>query len=191
MDVYEALYTTRMMRRMKADPVPMESQLPDPRCRHPRTERLQCAAVALPGRRPPRAQGEARGALQGKSRARIRGYRGEPAWRRVPRGWRASGGIPAAYQERRRPLRRAFRRDPDAPLRLRRGRSRRRERLPGYLERTARGTSRGHRRGHYHCAPVRREGRLRPARRAARGRLAHDRDDRVRISARTLGRCGK
>jgi nitroreductase len=26
MDVYEALYTTRMMRRMKRDPVPMESQ---------------------------------------------------------------------------------------------------------------------------------------------------------------------
>jgi nitroreductase len=26
MDVYEALYTTRMMRRMKPDPIPLESQ---------------------------------------------------------------------------------------------------------------------------------------------------------------------
>ena len=52
MDVYEALYTTRAMRRVKPDPDPRRGATSDPRRRGARAERRQRAELALPvGRR--------------------------------------------------------------------------------------------------------------------------------------------
>ena len=54
MDVYEALYTTRAMRRCRPDPIPRGRAGAHPRRRDPRAERRQHAELALHARRRPR-----------------------------------------------------------------------------------------------------------------------------------------
>ncbi|MDX2816646.1 nitroreductase family protein [Streptomyces sp. PA03-5A] len=56
MDVYEALYTTRIMRHEAGSP-PDGEPVPDPGRRHPGAQRRQHATLALPRRGRPRAQG--------------------------------------------------------------------------------------------------------------------------------------
>ena len=156
MDIYEALYTTRMMRRLRPDPIPLDTQarILDAAVRAPNggnTQRWHFLAVDDPKLIRQFAESVPTG-----PRTRIR---------EVPDGEGTDGGHGArrgpgrsrrndAPNERLRGLPGGpFRRDSAVAFRLRHRRPRRRQHLPGDLECVARRASRRRRRRHDDGAP--------------------------------------
>ena len=85
MDIFEALYTTRAMRRVRPDPVPMEVQAADPGRRHPGAVGRQHPELALPAPRRRRRDRPDRPPVPARHRRAVdHGVRGPAGRRRTP-----------------------------------------------------------------------------------------------------------